>query len=70
MPLKTPETPVELMEMMDNGEKKINEAAAVFTSQYTVLSRACLVMKQSFDREKSAIYEFSTNGRISRNGKF
>jgi hypothetical protein len=62
-----PETPEEIM---DAGEKRLTEAAARFTSQYTVLRRAFLAMKESYDREKAAIYDFSTNGRISKNGKF
>jgi hypothetical protein len=62
-----PETPDEIM---DEGERRLIEAAARFTSQYTVLRRTFLAMKESFDREKAAIYDFSTNGRIPKNGKF
>jgi hypothetical protein len=50
--------------------KTTTTTTARFTSQYTVLRRAFLAMKESFDREKAAIYDFSTNGRVPKNGKF
>jgi hypothetical protein len=69
MPLETPETQVELMEIMDNGEKKFMKQLQYFLLNIYCIE-TCIFGNESFDQEKSAIYEFFTNGRISRNGKF